>query len=109
MALLRGSNRGSELEGLDNPEEIALFIQRERALIVRAQRKEADARVRHSNFQLAQGIVALVLAVAIGIAVLIGAASNPELLKLSLVATSAWGAIAAALYRWRPKPAAKPE
>jgi predicted PurR-regulated permease PerM len=103
MSLLRGPNRGGELKGLGSPDEIALFIQREKALMVRAQRKEADARVRYSNFQLVQGIVALVLVVAAWIAVVIGAVSNPELLKLALGAGGILGAVGAALHRWGPK------
>ncbi len=109
MHLLGSSDRGSELKGLGSPDEIALFVKQQQALIAQAKREEAEQLVRHLKFDLAQRVVLLMIGVVIGIAVVIGAMASPDLLKLSLVAASAWGAIAAALYRWKPKPAAKPE
>ncbi|HEY8816103.1 MAG TPA: hypothetical protein VIP57_13495 [Candidatus Dormibacteraeota bacterium] len=103
MPSIRGSHRGSELNGLGSPDEITLFIRQQEALLVRAQRKEADARVRHSNFELIQRVVLLVLAIAVGVAVVIGAAGNPELLKLALGGGGLLGAIGAALHRWDHK------
>lgn len=97
--LLQGSNRGSELEGLSNPDEIALFIRQQEALLVRAQRQEADARVRHSNFELIQRAVLLVLMIAAGVTMLIGAAGDPELLKLALGGVGVLGAMGAAAHR----------
>lgn len=101
MSLLQGSDRGNELSGLSSPDEITLFIRQEEALLVLAKRREADARVRHINFDLLQRAVLLVLAVVIAIALIIGVLSNPALLKLAVVAASALGAITAGLTRWR--------
>lgn len=103
MSLLQGSDRGSELNGLSSPDEITLFIRQEEALLVRARRQEADARVRHSNFELVQRAVLLVLMIAVGLAALIGAASDPELFKLALGAGGILGAIGAAVHRWDHK------
>jgi hypothetical protein len=97
--LLRDPKRGSELNRLKSPDEIALFIKQQKALLALAERREADARVRHSNFELIQRAVLLVLAVVVGLAVLIGAASDPELLKLALGAGGILGAIGAGVHR----------
>ena len=98
--LLRDPKRGSELNGLESPDEIALFVKQQKALLVLAERREADARVRHSNFELIQRAVLLALAVVVGLAALIGAAGDPELLKLALGAGGILGAIGAGVHRW---------
>jgi len=103
VPLLRDSKRGSELNGLNNPDEIALFVKQQKALLVLAERREAEARVRHSNFELIQRAVLLALAVIVGLAVLIGAASDPELFKLALGAGGILGAIGAGAHRWDHK------
>lgn len=90
--------------GLRTERQISLFRKREAARRERAERREADARVRHLNFELVQRGVLLVLAMTIGIALMIGALGNPEAFKLAAGGATAWGVIAAALHRWRPKP-----
>jgi hypothetical protein len=90
--------------GLRTRNQIALFVERQKALRAQADREAAEQLVRHLKFDLTQRVVLLVIGVAIGIAVIVGALDSPQLLKLSLVAASAWGAISAALYRLRPRP-----
>jgi hypothetical protein len=95
---------GDEIDGLQSREEIDLYVERKKARKIRTERREAEAHVRHLNLDLAMRIVLGLLAVGIGIAVIIGAAGEPGVLKLSLVATSAWAAIAAGAIRvLRPK------
>jgi hypothetical protein len=104
-------HKRDEVDGLQTREEIDLYIKRERAREVRTRREEAEAeahaaeaRVRHLNLDYVLRIVLAVLAVGIGITVIIGAAGEPALLKLSLAASSAWAAIAAGAIRvLRPK------
>lgn len=96
-------HRHDDNKGLRTERQIALFRQREAARREQAERREAEARVRHRNFDLVQRVVLLVMAIPIGAAVAIGALGNPELLKLALAGASAWSVIAAALYRLRPK------
>jgi hypothetical protein len=97
-----GPFRGrDELDGLRTRKEISLFVERENARQVRAERRGAEARVRHLNFELIAEIVLLVLAVGIGTSLIVGALGDPGLLEVSLLAASAWGAIAAALLRLR--------
>jgi hypothetical protein len=91
------------LNGLRTRKQIELFREREAARRERAERREAEARVRHRNFDLIQRAILLVVAVAIGIAVIVGALGNADLPKLAVAGASAWAAIAAALYRFRPK------
>jgi hypothetical protein len=80
-------------------DEIALFIQQQEALLILAERREADARVRLSNFELVQRAVLLGLAVAIAATAIIGAAGSLELLKLAVAAGGLLGAFGAALNR----------
>lgn len=105
MWFARSSHKDDELSGLRTRRQISLYIERENARQVRAERREIEARVRHLNFDLILRIVLLVLAVGIGVSVVVGALGNPTALKLALLAASAWGAIAAALLRvLRPRP-----
>lgn len=97
------SDKRDESRGLRTSKQIALFRQRQAAKREQAERREAEARVRHLNFDLVQRAVLLILALAIGIVLLIAALSNLDELKFALGGASAWAAIAAALYRWRPK------
>jgi len=97
----------NENQGLRTERQIELYRQREEAKRERAERREveartreSEARVRHLNFDLVQRAVLLVLGVIIGMVVMIGALSDPELLKLSIPAATLWGSVAAALYRW---------
>jgi hypothetical protein len=83
--------------------EIARFIERQEALRHQAKREEADQRVRQAKLQVAQGVVLLVGAVPIGIALCIGALGHPEVLKLAAVAGFAWASIATALSRRKGK------
>jgi hypothetical protein len=92
-----------ENQGLRTKRQIELYRQREAAKRERAERREVEARVRHLNFALIQRVVLLVMGVAIGIALIIGARRDPALLEISLASASVWGAIAAGLYRWEPK------
>jgi len=101
---MRRSSRSKQLDpnsGLRDRRQIQLYIEREEARKQRAERREVEARVRHSNFELIQRIVLLGLAVVIAIALIVGILGNPALLKLAVVAASALGAIAAGLARWR--------
>jgi hypothetical protein len=107
MLLSGGSNRKGGLQGLGNPEEIALFVQQQDALVAQARREEVQQHVRHLKFDLAQRIVFLVLTVAIGIALIIGALGDPELLRVALGGGSV-GAFAGGLYRWGAKQRARP-
>jgi hypothetical protein len=98
------SHKRDEIGGLRTERQIDLFRQREDARRARVERREAEARVRHLNLDLLIRSVLLVLVVAIGFCVAIGAAGNPHLLELSLVATSGWAAIAIGAARvLRPK------
>lgn len=99
MRLPSPSRKQDKTRGLRTERQIALYRQREAAKRERAQRRAEEARVRHLNFELVQRIVLLVLAVAIGVAVVIGATGDAGLLKLALGAGGIWGAIAGALYR----------
>jgi hypothetical protein len=90
-------------KGLRTERQIQLYRLREAAKRDRAERREAEARVRYSNFQLVQAAVLLAVAVLIGVAFVIGLLANQQLLKFAVPAAGAWGALAAALYRWRPK------
>jgi hypothetical protein len=98
MLLPGGSSKKDELQGLGSSEEIALFVQQQAALVVKAQKEEAQQRVRHLRLDLVQHIILLVLWVAIGIALAIGTLSNPELLKVALGGGGAW-AVAGGFYR----------
>lgn len=99
-----GSSRKDEVDRLRTRSQISLFIERERARKARVERREAEARVRHLNLDLVLRVVLLVFAVGIGIGVIVGSVGNPQLLELSLLASSAWAAIAASLIRiLRPK------
>ncbi|HSS32329.1 MAG TPA: hypothetical protein VLL27_03515 [Solirubrobacterales bacterium] len=86
---------------LQTRSDVARFIRTQEALRKQAEREEADQRVNQARLQLAQGIVFLVGAVPIGIALCIGALGDPEILKLAGVAAGAWGGIFAALSRWK--------
>jgi hypothetical protein len=79
--LIGNSDRGSELERLRTPDQIALFIEQQRALVSQAHREEAEQRVRHLKFDLVQRAVILALAVLIVLALAIGSAGSPLLLR----------------------------
>jgi len=99
------SHRRDQTSGLRTERQIDLFRKREAAKREQAQRKEAEACVRHLNLDFVIRIVLLVIAILIGISVIVGALGNPIALELSLVAASAWAAIAAGVIRvLRPKP-----
>jgi uncharacterized membrane protein len=99
LRFARPPHSRDELNGLRTRKQISLFIERENARQVRAERRTAEARVRHMNFELVTRIVLLILAVGIGISVIVGVLGNPSVLELSVLAASVWGAIAAALLR----------
>jgi len=103
MHLLPGSHRGTELEGLGTPDQIALFIEQQKALIVQAEREEVQQRVRLLKFDLFRQGVFLALAVAVGVGLVVGLVFNPELIKVAGIAASALAAIAAALYGYRQR------
>lgn len=99
------SHKRDQESGLRTERQIDLFRRREAAKREQAQRKEAEARVRHLNLDFVIRIVLLVIATLIGISVIVGALGSPTALKLSLIAASAWAAIAAGVIRaLRPKP-----
>jgi hypothetical protein len=100
LRLLSPSKTRSENNGLRTERQITLYRQREAAKRERAERREVEARVRHSNFELIQRAVLLVIGVGVGSAIIVGGAGDPDLLKLALAAASAWAAVSAALYRW---------
>jgi hypothetical protein len=95
------SQKRDEIGRLKTERQIQLFRQREAARRERAERREAEARVRHSNLDFVQRAVSLVLAVAICVALLLGDVGDPVLLKLVAGAGATWGALATALYRSR--------
>lgn len=99
MLFSRMPNRDSQLEGLRDRRQIDLYVEREEARKRRAERREVEARVRQMNFDLVQRAVLLVLAIAVSVAVVIAAASNPELLKLAVGAGGLGGVIAAMVFR----------
>lgn len=99
LRFLGFSGGRDELDGLRTRREISLFIERENARQIRAERRSAEARVRQLNLELVTRIVLLVLTVGIGTSLIIGALGNPSALRLSLLGASAWAAIAAALLR----------
>lgn len=76
--------QSDENRGLRTERQIMLYRQREAARRERAERREAEARVRHLNLALVERIVLLVLAVAVAIAVLVGALGDRELLRVAL-------------------------
>jgi hypothetical protein len=92
-------DKQGEDNGLRTRRQIDLYLERERALKARAERRATEAWVRHLNFDLVQRAVLLVIGVLIGAAVMVGALGDPGLLKLTLAAVSAWGGVAAILYR----------
>jgi hypothetical protein len=104
MRFVGSSHRHDRLNGLRTRKQIALSAERDQALKIRAERREAEARVRHLNFELVAKVVLLASAVGISIAVIIGSTGNPTLLRFSLAASGGWGVIAAGLARMlRPK------
>lgn len=103
------SHKRDTSQGLRTERQITLFRQREEARREQAKRRETEAHVRHLNFDLFQRAVLLVLGIAIGTAIVIGALLDPGLLKLGLLAASAFGAIAAGLHRWGSKSREEPD
>jgi hypothetical protein len=94
------SHKRDESKRLRTERQIALHRQR-------VECQEAEVRVRHLKFDLAQRIVLLALVVALGIAIFVTTLSNPDELQIAVGGASGWAVIAAALYRWRPDPGTK--
>lgn len=106
--------QSDENEGLRSEREIELYRQREKAKREKAERREAEARareaeahareaeaqVRHLNFGLVERIGFFGFAMVVGVGAIIGALSDPDLLKIAAGAGGLGGAAAAARYRW---------
>jgi hypothetical protein len=60
-----GTHSARDLDGLRTGEEIALFVARQRALIVSAEREQAEQVVRHLRIGAIERIVFLIIAIAI--------------------------------------------
>ncbi len=84
-----GTNR------LRTQRQIDLFVEREKAKRVAAERREVEARVRQRNFDLIQQGAFLVLAIGAGISVIAGTAAD----HAGIVSGSALAALIAALCR----------
>jgi len=97
------SSKQDENKGLRTRRQVELYIEREKARQARAERREAEARVRHLNFDLIQRMVLLVIGASIGAAASLGVLGDPQLLKPAAIAASTWGVVAAALYRFRSR------
>ena len=82
--------------GLRTQRQIELFRQREAAKRERAERRAEEARVRHLNFGLVQRAVLLVAAIAIPIAIGLGAVGGGTELKLAVGASGLWAAVLSA-------------
>lgn len=102
------SQKRDETNRLRTERQIILHRQRQAARREEVECQEAEMRVRHLKFDLAQRIVLLALVVALGIAIFVTTLSNPDELQIAVGGASGWAVIAAALYRWRPDPAQKP-
>jgi hypothetical protein len=74
-----------------------------RAREAEAHAREAEAQVRHLNFGLVERIGFFGFAMAVGVVAVIGALSDPDLLKVAAGAGGLGGAAAAARYRWVSK------
>lgn len=98
MLFSGSSHKRDEIKGLQTERQIALFRQREAAKRERAERREAEARVRHSNFELIQRVVLLACAIVIGLGIAVGSANNPDVLKLAMGGGGVWGVMVATLY-----------
>jgi hypothetical protein len=88
--------------GLRTERQIQMFRQREAAMQDRAERREAEARVRWFNFLLAQAVVFLAVTVTLTIAFMTGLAPSPRLLEVAIPAAGASSAIATAFHRRGP-------
>jgi len=74
-----------------------------RAREAEARAREAEAEVRHLNFGLVERIGFFGFAMVVGVVAVIGALSNPDLLKVAAGAGGLGGAAAVARYRWVSK------
>ncbi len=97
------SKRPDPDKGLRTERQIQMYRQREAAKRERAERREAEARVRFFNFQLVQSVVLLTVTVMVGVAFIVSLVVSPQLLEVAIPAVGAWGAIATLLSRWGPK------
>jgi phage-related minor tail protein len=103
-----------ENQGLRSEREIELYRKREKAKREKAERREAEAKarqaeahareaeaqVRHLNVGLIERVGFFVFAMGVGIVAIIGALSDPGLLKVAVGAGGLGGAVAAARYRF---------
>lgn len=90
-------HKSDEIDGLRTERQIELFRKREAARRERAERREAEARVRHSNFELVMRIILLTLAVVVWLMAILGAPGDPVLRWLSLIGAGAWTAVVGTL------------
>lgn len=82
--------------------QIQMFRQREAAMQDRAERRQAEARVRWLNFLLVQAAVFFAVAVTLTIAFMVGLATSPRLLEVAIPAAGASSAIATTFHRGGP-------
>ncbi len=99
MAFFGSSKERDELDRLRTRRQIGLYVDRENARRIRAERRSAEARVRQLNFELIARVVLLALTVGIGVGLLIGFLGNPDALKAAVLGATAWATVAVALLR----------
>jgi hypothetical protein len=99
MTSFHSGGRKEDLSGLRDRRQIALFVEREEALLKRAEREEQEEHVRNLKFERLERAVLLVLGVAIGIAIALGCLRDPKLLELAGPAAAVWGGIGFGLSR----------
>jgi hypothetical protein len=92
-----GTHRARDLDGLRTREEIALFVARQRALIVRAEREQAEQLVRHLRIGAIERIVFLIVAVAILTGLLLAAVFDRHLLISAVLGTGVLPSLKAAM------------
>ena len=82
-----GTHRARDLDGLRSGEEIALFVARQRALTIRAEREQAEQIVRHLRIGAIERIVFLLIAIAVLIGLLLAAVLDRGLVIGAVVGT----------------------
>jgi hypothetical protein len=82
-----GTHRARDLDGLRSGEEIALFVARQRALTIQAEREQAEQIVRHLRIGAIERIVYVVIAIGILIGLLLAAVIDGGLLIGAVLGT----------------------
>lgn len=93
-----------QVEHLPTGKQLKQILKLEKTALVRAQREAIEARTFSEKIDAVLRVALVALVIAIGVSVVIGVQGHPALMKLSISAAGAWGAIAtAASQLLRPK------